>query len=267
MALKHSDFCDNPSKRQHIKVILNSTFGKFGQKPLPSLFYVTTQAELENLLEEGNEITGIVDFGDICQVQCHADGKDSRKSQTKSNCLITAFICALSRIDMHSHMLRLLKQDSRITLLYTDTDNLLLSAPKNVIPDLPVGYCFGDFRPEFGTQANITSFRALGKKNISVTYEIAGKSETIVKVRGMSLLPSQAHNQLQPDSFKKFLNDHEQGLNNELVIPQVRKQSNAQKGIGKKIQQHHLGNHVSCDRWIDYNSTKRNTYPWGYNAE
>ncbi len=238
---------------------------------MPSVLNVNTQAELDNVLEEGNEITSIVDFGDFCQIQCHREGKEARQSR-KSNCLITAFICALSRIDMHSHMLKLLHQDSRICLYYTDTDNLVFSAPATLQPDLPVGYCFGDFRPEFGgmspnTVANIKSFRALGKKNISITYEINGKEETIFKVRGMSLGPSLAHNKLQPDTFKQFLVAHEKGLKDEVNIPQVRRQSNLDKGIGKKVQKHQLSNHVSCDRWIDYSSEKMITYPWGYNEK
>ncbi len=215
MALSLSDFSYDASKREHLKIVLNSTFGKFGQKTLPSLSYVTNQAELESLFHEGNEITGIVDFGDICQVQFERDERDTRNTRAKSNCLITAFISALSRIDIHSHMLRLAKQES-ITLYYCDTDNLIFSAPKSVEPDLPIGSCFGDFRPEFGgmspeTMANIVSFRALGKKNFSITYQINGKEETIVKVRGMSLMPSVAQEKLASRTFKKFMSTHEQG--------------------------------------------------------
>jgi hypothetical protein len=256
LQLKKSDFVPVDAKRSCFKSMCNSIFGKFGQRDdFPDTHYVSSQEEIDDLLKNGKEIRSTFSFSKGCQIQCKSE---EPKVSPYSNCVLTAFINALSRIDMHKHFICLLKQNCK--LFYTDTDNIYFSCSKNIQPNIPIGHSFGEFKHEFGKLAVIESFYA-----ICVHYKDNIKEKTKIKVRALALSSKEAAQQISADLFKDFLKSYKEGHKRLVSIPQSRSKLCLKEiATGKEIQYFNFSNDVKCQRRVDKTNIWMKTYPWGY---
>jgi hypothetical protein len=237
--------------------------GKFGQRNdnFSRACYPTSQDEVEELMLSGAEITNIYKMNEVCQLQVK---QEQTRMNPKCQYIILSWVTALSRIDMHKHFMNLASQDG-IKLFFTDTDSLCISARKGVKPNIPIGLCFGDFKPEFGSDCHITSFTALGKKSTCVTYLQNGITKSKTKTSGLGLDPNLAAQSFTPSVFASFLKNFIDGKKISTFVPQMRKKMDLQTGkLVYQPQTHELTNSIACQRKIDMADANLKTSPWGY---
>ncbi len=178
--------------RSLAKLMLNSLYGKFGQRPmLRKTRMVNSVKELCEVMASEKEV--IVDFHVLSEEIMHVETEENphfAQTSPKTNVVISAFTTSWARLKLWSLMHKLGKR-----LLYTDTDSMIyISQPD--IPDLSLGNYLGDLADEIcckklGCTSNspncshyIVEYVSGGPKNYAY---ILNTGETVCKIRGFTL--------------------------------------------------------------------------------
>ncbi len=201
--LEIEHFHPNETKRKLFKSFMNSCIGKFAQKQsFPNSTFVRSAEDIDEMVQSGEEITNFTVLGDsICRVETAAK-QDRNIPDRKSNPIITAFVTAYSRIDMHRHILKL--QTHGFCPIYTDTDSLIFCGPKEKTIPLPTQSIFGHFKEEF-KDTELEAFCCIGKKNYALSLKEDGREKTVFKIRGMSFQSKSTSSEISFQDFKRFL--------------------------------------------------------------
>ena len=252
MELKESDVQPDKQRRQMYKNFMNSTVGKFSQRSnYANTTYVESAEEIEEILQE-DAIEDFTVFGEhVCEVETRSEPSTCCR---KTNPVIGSFVTALSRIDMHKHIMTL-KHHGYLPL-YTDTDSLIFCGENTSIP-LPISPNFGDFRVEY---ANPMGFCCIGKKNYAVALNTPNETP-ILKVRGLALKAQNAQAQINFKTFENFLQKNSKEV---LSIPQVRliKKSKSFE-MSRKVTNVKLATELNFNRILT-KSKHFTTLPYGY---
>ncbi len=199
------------------KNFMNSTVGKFSQRAsYTNTTFVTNAQDIDDLLEQEHSINDFTVLGeDICEVQ--TTNINPLSPCRKTNPVIGSFVTALSRIDMHRHIISLARHGFRP--LYTDTDSLIFCGDSRKKIPLPISSNFGDFRKE---HTNPTAFCCIGKKNYAVSLNEEEQQDInktcVLKVRGLSFKGKNAQALVNFKTFENFLLRNSK----EVKIPQAR---------------------------------------------
>ncbi len=265
LELRQDDIVPDRQKRQLYKNFMNSTVGKFSQKTRQkSTVFATCAADIENIIL--NEET-IQDFRVLGEDVCQLETRISRESRScrKTNPVIGSFVTALSRIDMHKHILTLSKY--KYVPLYTDTDSLIFFGnSSSTPPPLPISHNFGDFRKEY---ENLEAFCCIGKKNYAVTLkpstpsdlQESGDDKIVLKVRGLSFKAKNSQTSVTFDTFRDFLTNSSRKTTS---IPQVRvTKSKNPIAVTRKITHVKLATALQFNRTLT-DSPNYITLPYGY---
>lgn len=178
--------------RSLAKLMLNSLYGKFGQRPLMrKTHFVNNIQKLCKILTDEKET--MVDFHVLSEDVMHVETEGNQhfaKPSCKTNVIISAFTTSWARLKLWSLMHTL---GSR--LLYTDTDSMIyISTPE--IPDLPLGNYLGDLADELACKKvgcsstspdcthYIVEFVSGGPKNYAY---VLNTGEIVCKIRGFTL--------------------------------------------------------------------------------
>ena len=186
--LQYADINENPGLRSLAKLILNSFWGKFGQRENqvktkiindPSDFFgmMTNPAIFVNGVLPVNEKTLIVTYEYI---------EEALEPLPTVNVAIAAYVTAQARLKLYSYLDQL---NDRV--LYYDTDSVIYISKPNDL-DIPTGQFVGDMTNElesYGPDSYITDFVSGGPKNYSfkIYSTYSKKDEIVCKVKGISL--------------------------------------------------------------------------------
>ncbi len=256
--MKDSDIVPNQQKRQMYKNFMNSTVGKFSQRSsYANTSFVTSAQDIEHILQEQS----INDFSvlgeDVCEVQ--TKNVTSPSPCRKTNPVIGSFVTALSRIDMHKHIIAL--KNKGFLPHYTDTDSLIFSGDTTKDIPLPISQNFGDFRKEY---SDPSAFCCIGKKNYAIALNVEDRSNQnrnpILKVRGLSLTGKNAQAVVNFATFEHFLQKKSQTVTS---IPQMRLKKSKSFEVSHKITHVKLATDLNFNRILT-KSPHFTTLPYGY---
>ncbi|KAJ8019801.1 putative DNA polymerase [Holothuria leucospilota] len=196
----------NDGKRALAKLMLNSFWGKFGQRSkLPQTTFVNNLARYMELLLDQTKTVNNVRFvtDNVAQLQWEDDDEYITVG-SNTNVFIAAFTTAQARLKLYSYLERL---DRRV--LYFDTDSIIyVSTPEAWDP--PIGNFLGDMTDElrkpYGEGSYITEFVSGGPKNYAYKVYSPDKqsSAKVCKVRGITLNFSTEQN-INFDSMRQLL--------------------------------------------------------------
>jgi G:T-mismatch repair DNA endonuclease (very short patch repair protein) len=174
--------CKNPALRSIAKLLLNSFWGKFGQRLNMSQtsFYHETEANkfFRCLFDPSKEVTVFHIINEYMINLTWTNKSDFVKEDFQTNIFIAAFTTCWARLKLYD-VLDLL--DTRV--LYFDTDSVIfVSRPGDVEPH--VGPYLGQLTNELDSGDFITEFVSGGPKNYAFrTF----KEQEVCRIRGFSL--------------------------------------------------------------------------------
>jgi len=199
--ISESDFEENSAIRSLAKLLLNSLWGKFGEKQdRPQTQYFLNAKEKQKFsqqLKKGKyRLLDQRPYGTFgWQVLCKEPGK---RDYPDKNVAIASFVTAHARI-------RLLKGLNTVgkRVVYHDTDSVIYIRQPG-LPDIEEGKFLGDWESETGNQL-IQSFIGLAPKTYAYSYSTeGGEKKTVVKVKGFPM-DGETEQKLTIDHFRHVL--------------------------------------------------------------
>ena len=171
----------NPGKRATAKLLLNSFWGKFGERQnKPKTVTITSPAQLYPYLFLSNfSLRNLRICTDDVMEIVFTEVQDNVVPSVKSNIFIASFTTAWARLKLYEALDVLQEQ-----VLYYDTDSVIYRWKPNG-PELPLGQYLGQFTNELDDPSDyITEFISGGAKNYGYRTK---HGKTDCKVRGFTL--------------------------------------------------------------------------------
>ena len=245
----------NPGLKATAKLMLNSFWGKFGQREnLPQVEQCTSPQELYNITEDDTKQVQDIRFctEDVIEVVFKSK-EEAITPSNKTNVFVAAFTTCHARLKLYSYLERLGQQ-----VLYYDTDSVIYRW-KEGLPRIETGDYLGDMKNEVEGDF-IEEFVSGGAKNYG--YKTAG-GKVECKVRGFTL-NVRGMETLNYDTMKKaILKELKEGEKTHLEVrnPNHFKRDTKRKDIGlvSQTKKYRL---VFDKRVIDPES--KQSYPFGY---
>ena len=253
--LEYGNVKPNPGLKATAKLMLNSFWGKFGQREnLPQTEQCTSPQELFNITEDDTKQVQEIRFctEDIVEV-VFKNKEEAVTPSNKTNVFVAAFTTCHARLKLYSYLERLGQQ-----VLYYDTDSVIYRW-KEGLPRIETGDFLGDMKNEVEGDF-IEEFVSGGAKNYG--YKTAG-GKVECKVRGFTL-NVRGKEVLNYETMKKaILKELKEGKAErmEVVNPSHFKRNTKEKEIGL-VEQTKKYRLVFDKRVIDPQSMK--SYPFGY---
>ena len=253
--LDYGSIKKNPGLKATAKLMLNSFWGKFGQREnLPQTEQCTTPQELYNITEDDTKQVQDIRFysEDVIEV-VFKNKEEAVIPSSKTNVFVAAFTTCHARLKLYSYLERLGQQ-----VLYYDTDSVIYRW-KEGLPSIETGDYLGDMKNEVEGD-HIVEFVSGGAKNYG--YQTAG-GKVECKVRGFTL-NVRGKTVLNYDTMKKLiLKELEVGEKQQLQVcnPSHFKRNTKQKDI-QLVEQTKKYRLVFDKRVIDPQSMM--SYPFGY---
>ncbi|XP_049826260.1 uncharacterized protein LOC126266399 [Aethina tumida] len=179
---------NNPGLRSLAKLMLNSFWGKFGQREnQPQTTIVNDPQECFDLLAHPSKnVNSITPVNEQTVVINWEYADEAVESLPTVNVVIAAFVTAQARLKLYEYLEML---DTRV--LYYDTDSVIYVS-SNHFPDPPTGKFIGDMTDElevYGIGSYITEFVSGGPKNYAYSVWSTTKQciEHVCKVKGIAL--------------------------------------------------------------------------------
>ena len=253
--LNYDSIKKNPGLKATAKLMLNSFWGKFGQREnLPQVEQCTTPQELYNITEDNTNVVQELRFcsEEVLEV-VYKNKEEAVVPSNKTNVFIAAFTTCHARLKLYSHLEKLGNQ-----VLYYDTDSVIYKWREGLERITP-GVYLGEMKDEVEGD-HIVEFVSGGAKNYG--YKTArGKVEC--KVRGFTL-NVRGKEVLNYDSMKKLVHKElKEGQKTQLEVtnPSHFKRNTKQKDISL-VSQTKKYKLVFDKRVID--SQSMISYPFGY---
>ena len=253
--LEYGKVKPNPGLKATAKLMLNSFWGKFGQREnLPQVQQCTNPDQLYKLLDDDTlEVQNIRFCTDDVLEVVYAYKDDFILPNNRTNVFIAAFTTCWARLKLYSYLQKL---GDRV--LYYDTDSVIYHWKEDQTK-LETGDYLGDLKDELNGDY-IEEFVSGGPKNYAYKTD---KGKTECKVRGFTLNTRGAKT-LNFETVKKtILAVLEDGSSNplELTNPTHFKRDVLNKGIGVVPQTKKYG--VVFEKRIIDTSTK-SSFPFGF---
>ena len=245
----------NPGLKATAKLMLNSFWGKFGQREnLPQVEQCTTPQELYNITEDNTNQVQELRFcsEDVIEV-VYKNKEEAVVPSNKTNVFVAAFTTCHARLKLYSYLKRLGQQ-----VLYYDTDSVIYKW-KEGLPQITPGDYLGEMKNEVEGD-HIVEFVSGGAKNYG--YKTArGKVECKVRgftlnVRGKEVLNYDTMKELV---FKEIKEEKKTRL--QVCNPSHFKRDTRNKDIGQVVQKKNYG--VVLDKRV-IDSQSMMSYPFGY---
>ena len=170
----------NSGLRSLAKLMLNSFWGKFGQRDnMPQVELVKDVERYFRLLTcQSTHVKNIQFVNDDCIELYYTQGDGFVSTSNKTNVVIAAFTTAHARLKLYS-ILELLQQ----RVLYFDTNSIIYTSKLGEW-NPPLGDYLGELTNELDDDDYITTFVSGGPKNYSYRTK---NGKTVCKVRGFTL--------------------------------------------------------------------------------
>ena len=184
ICLEYSKIEKNPGLRSLSKLMLNSFWGKFGQRTnLTQTSYISdTKHFFDFMTSDQQDIKNIRFVNDQAVQVDWAYRDDFVELSCRTNVVIAAYTTAMARLKLYSYLQHLGKR-----ALYCDTDSIIFTAkPGDWNP--PLGDYLGDLTDEV-SGATITHFVTGGPKNYAYKIKCGDEngSTSFCKVKGITL--------------------------------------------------------------------------------
>lgn len=188
--LNYHDIQKNPGKRMLAKLMLNSLWGKFGQRNNPTQTkFVKDIEELYKMFREKRTLIENIRYindDQTAEVQWRV-ADEYVQPAPNTNIFIAAYTTAQARLKLYSYLEEL---DDRV--LYFDTDSIIYIS-KDGEYNPPTGSYLGDMTDElekdYGKNSYIDEFVSAGPKNYA--YKVISPTSSapiyVCKVKGFSL--------------------------------------------------------------------------------
>jgi hypothetical protein len=181
--LDADNIAKNPGLRSLAKLMLNSFWGKFGQREnQPRTKIINRPDDFFKLLANpAMEVYGVLPINEDVLVVSYAAIEEAYDPLTTVNVVIAAYTTAQARLKLYTYLEKLQER-----VLYYDTDSVIFTC-KSGESDIPTGTSIGDLTDElegYGPGSYITKFVSGGPKNYA--YEVTGGATT-AKVKGITL--------------------------------------------------------------------------------
>ena len=175
---------DNPGLRLLSKIMLNSFWGKFGQRPnLTQTTYLDDPVEFIDMMTSDQQEVKNVRFINDNSVQLDwVYSNDFVEATSRTNVIIAAYTTAQARLKLYSYLHPLGER-----IMYCDTDSVVFTS-KQGDWEPPLGDFLGDLTDE-APNNQITKFVTGGPKNYAYCLAKPNKKGqlSICKVRGITL--------------------------------------------------------------------------------
>ena len=170
----------NPGRKAVAKLMLNSFWGKFGEKMnKPRVETISSPAALFQRVS--NPLLKIhcirICMSDMLEI-VYTSVTDNAATSSRTSIFVAAFTTCLARLKLYESLEKLGKQ-----AFYFDTDSVIYRWQPGE-PEIPLGYFLGDMTNELDEDDYITEFVSGGPKNYGYTTK-SGK--VCCKVRGFTL--------------------------------------------------------------------------------
>ena len=188
MLLDENRICANPGLRSLAKLMLNSFWGKFGQRENPGqVSIINNPKDFFDKLENPNvEVHQVIPINEDMLIVHWQYLEESALPLSTVNVVIAAYTTTHARLELYEYLDTLGEN-----VLYYDTDSVIyIQRPGDV--DLPVGDYLGELTNElelYGKNAYIRAFSSSGPK--SYAFEVVNPDNTnvttVCKVKGICL--------------------------------------------------------------------------------
>ena len=209
LKLSKSEICKNPGLRTLAKLLLNSFWGKFGQKDLMSTKKViTTRMEMLKLLADPAIIVdSMLELDEESLLISYKSSEEFVEGGQSTNVVIAAFVTCWARLKLYGVISKL---NSRC--LYFDTDSVIhLAKADDSGYVLPRGEALGELKSELSPGNHIIAFCSSGPKSYSyVLKDCDGPCKSKVVLKGISL----TYGNSQVVSYDNILNKIEKFVKN-----------------------------------------------------
>ena len=249
----------NPGRKATAKVMLNSFWGKFGERMnKPKTEQVTTPARLFSIVSDPllNITTIRICTEDILEV-VYTFVADDAPTGNKTNTFIAAFTTAQARLKLYESLQKLDKQ-----VLYYDTDSVIYRWRPD-LPSIALGDFLGEMTDELDGGDYIVEFVSGGAKNYGY---VTKNGKVCCKVRGFTLnirgskqLNYQIMKQNVLDEISRPFEDQRRNID---VINPFHFTRNAATKRLKTVQRIKRSGLVFDKRVVDKNTFT--SYPYGY---
>ncbi|XP_074036387.1 uncharacterized protein [Leptinotarsa decemlineata] len=179
---------DNPGLRSLAKLMLNSFWGKFGQREnQPKTSILNQPAEFFKMMTDPSRvINSVLTINEDTLIVNWEFRSESFDCLSTVNVVIAAYVTALARLKLYNSLERL---DDRV--LYYDTDSVIYVS-KSKEYEIPTGQFIGDTTDElagYGPGSHITEFVSAGPKNYSFRLWSTREQDfkVVCKVKGICL--------------------------------------------------------------------------------
>lgn len=185
--LDKSSISKNPGLRSLAKLMLNSLWGKLGQRDdKTQKTIVSTQQQLLNIITNPSyEVESFYELTQDSLLVAYKLRTESLLAQPNVSVVMAAYTTANARLELYKYLKFLGHR-----VLYFDTDSVIFTQkPGEENP--PLGDYLGDLTDEiaeYGDGSYISEFVTGGPKNYAYKIEIPGKEcVTVCKVKGINL--------------------------------------------------------------------------------
>ena len=171
----------NPGKRTLAKIMMNSFWGKFGERQnKPKTVTITQPSQLYPYLFLDNfSLRNLRICTDDVLEAVFTEVQENVVPSVKTNIFVASFTTAWARLRLYEALDILQEQ-----VLYYDTDSVIYKWKPNG-PELPLGQYLGQFTNELDDPSDyITEFISAGAKNYGYRTK---QGKTVCKVRGFTL--------------------------------------------------------------------------------
>lgn len=188
IALEFDEISKNEGLRSLAKLMLNSLWGKFGQKQnQPKTSIISDSKEFYQILSNPClTVTHIQEINEDTLVVNWLNKEEAYDPLSTVNVVLASYVTTQARLKLYSYLEQLGER-----VLYYDTDSVIfISRPG--LPDLPTGDFLGDLTDElqeYGSNSYITEFASGGPKNYSykVRCPLTNDEHVVCKVKGIRI--------------------------------------------------------------------------------
>ena len=173
----------NPGRRKIAKQMLNTLWGKFGQRTnIGKVEYFTDPEPFLKLVMDDKIVIRDIHIVSPLMVRVRYSHDDVYVEPLPNiNICVAAYTTAMARLQLYSYMEHLGER-----LIYFDTDSIFFESPIDInCETLKTGSAMGELTDELDNNDYITEFVSSGAK--SYAYTTKNSKDPVVKMKGVTL--------------------------------------------------------------------------------
>ena len=230
----------NPGKRFIAKLMLNSLWGKFGQRRNQGKTTICNNfSQFYKLISDAKiEINGMISINDETILVNHQFKEDEYDKAGNTSVAIASMVTSYARMKLHS-IIDGIESSCLGRVLYFDTDSVIFIDKPNsgwYVPE--IGDFLGDMTDEiekdYGPESYIDRFASGGPKNYAYTVVTPNGIEIKTKIKGLNIT-SGIKSQLDFECVNEFAKEYRKGNNLVKEVDQLQFRADPKHDVYTKI--------------------------------